>query len=75
MALKGYLKSLKRLGFTLSSPVPKFGHGAYYQLDNGLPKLLCSYHPSQQNVLTGRLTQEMLDNVFYSAKETLKKQS
>lgn len=75
MAFKGYLKSLKRLGFVPSSPTPKFGHGAYYKFDNGFPNLLCSYHPSQQNVLTGRLTQEMLDEVFYSAKETLKEQS
>ncbi|HKJ39321.1 MAG TPA: uracil-DNA glycosylase family protein, partial [Anaerolineales bacterium] len=48
----------------------KFGHGAAYQLDNGL-WILCSYHPSQQNTLTGKLTKKMFDNIWKKVKELL----
>ena len=41
-----------------------FGHNAYYPLGQSLPWLLASYHPSQQNTLTGRLTVEMFDAVW-----------
>lgn len=42
----------------------KFGHGAFYDLGEGLPWLLCSYHPSRQNTQTGRLTTEMFDSIW-----------
>jgi len=42
-----------------------FGHGVLHE--NVCPKLLCSYHPSQQNTSTGKLTQQMLDDVFLLA--------
>jgi uracil-DNA glycosylase len=38
----------------------KFAHGAVFRLEAG-PWLVCSYHPSQQNTLTGKLTVEMFD--------------
>lgn len=41
-----------------------FGHGASYIFDSPLPGLIACYHPSRQNTQTGRLTDEMLDQVF-----------
>ena len=42
----------------------RFAHGADYDLPNGLPHLFASYHPSQQNTQTGRLTPAMMARVF-----------
>ncbi len=48
----------------------KFGHGAAYQLQNGM-WVLCSYHPSQQNTLTGKLTVKMFDDIWKKAKSLI----
>lgn len=53
-----------------SGPIPKFGHGAALQFQSGT-WLLGSYHVSQQNTFTGRLTEEMLDAVFDRARELI----
>ena len=49
---------------------PKFGHRSVVDLTSDIT-LVGSYHPSQQNTFTGRLTEDMLDNVFATAHELL----
>jgi uracil-DNA glycosylase family 4 len=52
-------------------PKPKFSHGAKVKISEGR-WLIGSYHVSQQNTFTGRLTEEMLDSVFDEAKRLIK---
>ncbi|HEY9746070.1 MAG TPA: uracil-DNA glycosylase [Oculatellaceae cyanobacterium] len=53
-----------------SGKKPQFGHGLVYELPSGLT-LIGSYHPSQQNTFTGKLTEPMFDVVFSQARRAL----
>jgi uracil-DNA glycosylase family 4 len=48
-----------------------FSHGASFTLPAGMPRLFCSYHPSQQNTQTGRLTPEMFQQVLRDIRDFL----
>jgi uracil-DNA glycosylase family 4 len=67
IALTGLLAARSASGLSVPSPRPRFGHGLQYRLDERTT-LLTSYHPSQQNTFTGRLTRPMLLGVFHQAR-------
>ena len=65
-AWRAALQMLRTGGVTVPTPAPRFGHNAIAELD-GVALVGC-FHPSQQNTFTGKLTPQMLDDVFARAK-------
>jgi len=68
IGFKTYIDARKQLGLKNPAPLPRFGHGSTVMLPDGVT-VVCSYHPSQQNTQTGKLTEQMFDDVFRQARE------
>lgn len=70
LAWQATSRQLREFGWLTDRKQPRFGHGATVELQ-GSRLLIGSYHPSQQNTFTGRLTVPMLDAVFELARRRL----
>jgi len=68
IAFDGLLAHLLRIGAITSRRGYSFSHGAEYQLPDRR-WIVASYHPSQQNTLTGKLTKQMFTNIFVRARK------
>jgi uracil-DNA glycosylase family 4 len=71
VALRTYLSILRNRGAIKNLAEFPFGHNKVYRPAPGLPVLIASYHPSQQNTSTGKLTAAMLREVFEQARNSL----
>ena len=66
-----YLRAVRQEGEFPPRSRYRFAHGASYELPEGLPRLFASYHPSQQNTQTGRLTPTMMRKVLEDIRQFL----
>ncbi|MGH7875334.1 MAG: uracil-DNA glycosylase [Candidatus Binatia bacterium] len=71
IAFDSFLAAYQENAGVLPKPRPKFGHGVTIELSERLT-LICSYHPSQQNTFTGKLTKPMFQNIFDRARAALR---
>jgi uracil-DNA glycosylase family 4 len=71
IAFDTYVRLLVRRGELASRNPYRFTHAAAFKLPGDLPRLFASYHPSQQNTQTGRLTPAMFATVLQRIRRTL----
>ncbi|HUS06883.1 MAG TPA: uracil-DNA glycosylase family protein, partial [Bryobacteraceae bacterium] len=71
LAFDNYLAILRDAGVIASRSPVVFGHNRVHATGAPKPLLISSYHPSQQNTSTGKLTARMLQEVFESARSRL----
>lgn len=71
LAFDNYLSLLKNRGAIERRSEYVFGHDREYCTGSGRPLVISSYHPSQQNTQTGKLTEEMFRRIFVRAKNRL----
>ncbi len=71
VAFDNYLGILQSRGLIRSRAAFAFGHDRVFETAPGQPVLISSYHPSQQNTSTGKLTEAMLIAVFQRARNIL----
>lgn len=76
VAFDAALRLCESAGLDAGGPRPRFAHAARFEIRAGRAasvrrplRLVASYHPSRQNTQTGRLTREMLDDVFRTARD------
>jgi uracil-DNA glycosylase len=74
IAFDAYLNHLKRHGLLKTKAGYDFAHGATYRMPDG-KTLLCAFHPSLQNTNTGRLTEEMMLEIFRKAKKLVQRKA
>ena len=74
IAWDAYLRARRESGQPVPRPLPGFGHGAAAVMPDGIV-LLGSFHPSQQNTFTGKLTRPMLRAVFARARSLAERPS
>jgi uracil-DNA glycosylase family 4 len=67
---QAYLDARRALGRPVPRPRPAFAHGAITRFEDGVT-LIASYHPSQQNTFTGKLTRPMFRRIFRTARRLL----
>ena len=70
IAFDSFFKAYQEAGGVVPKPRPKFSHGGSARLGDRI-MLLASYHPSQQNTFTGKLTRKMFHEVFAKARRFL----
>ena len=70
IAFDSYLLAMRDIGIYIPSPRPRFGHQTITRI-SGEITLISSYHPSQQNTFTGRLTWPMFEMIFTQVRSIL----